>query len=288
MKISIIGLGLIGGSIGRATLAKTEHTVYGYDISESVLLKAELMNAITERGTDESLSQSDMVIIALSPELTMSKMEEICPKLKDGTIIIDTCGIKRQVIDKMNELLEKYPDLHFAGVHPMAGREFSGIEHSMVGLYEHAFIIVVPVHPDMRSLTLLKDYFLALGAEGLQISTAEEHDKIIAYTSQLAHVVSSSYVKNPLSKVYAGYSAGSFRDMTRVAKLNAKLWTELFLDNKDNLVVAIEDLQKHLEEYKEAIKNNDEEKLQSLLEEGTKIKAEADALLVARRKNGQK
>ena len=285
MKISIIGLGLIGGSIGRATLAKTNNIVYGYDISESVLLKAELMHAISERGTEKTLSDSDLVIIALSPEATIEKMEVICPLLKPGTIVIDTCGIKRLVVDKMNELLEKYPELHFAGVHPMAGREFSGIEHSMTSLYEHAFIIVVPVHPDMKSLTVLKDYFLSLGAEGLQISTAEEHDKIISYTSQRAHVVSSSYVKNPLSKVYAGYSAGSFRDMTRVAKLNADLWTELFLENGDNLVEAIEELQKHLEEYKEAIQEKDAEKLHYLLEKGTQMKAEADALLTARKKN---
>ena len=285
MKISIIGLGLIGGSIGRATLAKTEHTVYGYDISESVLIKAELMNAISERCTEENLAQSDMVIISISPELTIATMERICPMLKPGAIVIDTCGIKRQVIDKMEELYSKYPEIHFAGVHPMAGKEFSGIEHSTSGLYEHAFIIVVPVHPDMQSLTLLKEYFLSLGAEGLQISTAEEHDKIISYTSQLPHVIASSFIKNPLSKVYQGFSAGSFRDMTRVARLNPDLWTELFLDNKDNLVVAIEDLQKHLEEYRQAIQAGDEARLRALLEEGTKIKTEEDALQAQRRKD---
>ncbi len=284
MKISIIGLGLIGGSIGRATLAKTEHTVYGYDISESVLIKAELMNAISERGTDETLAQSDMVIISITPEHTIEEMEKICPKLKPGAIVIDTCGIKRQVIDKMEELIEKYPELHFAGVHPMAGKEFSGIEHSTSGLYEHAFIIVVPVHPDMPSLTLLKDYFLSLGAEGLQISTAEEHDKIISYTSQLPHVIASAFIKNPLFYVFKGFSAGSFRDMTRVSRLDPDLWTELFLDNKDNLVVAIEDLQKHLEEYKEAIKAGDEAQLRALLEEGTKIKTEVDAMQTQKEK----
>lgn len=285
MKISIIGLGLIGGSIGRATLAKTDHTVYGYDIDELVITKALMMNAINQKGDDKTLAESDLVIIALTPQLTIEKMEEILPKLKKDAILMDCCGTKRVIVDKMRELQDQYPDINFVGVHPMAGREFSGIDHAIVGLFEHAFFIMVPVTQNILALSKLKSYFLSLGAEDVQVSSAEEHDAIISYTSQLAHVVSSSYVKDPLSKVYAGYSAGSFRDLTRVAKLNPDMWTELFIENKDNILRSIDELQKHLSEYREAIANSDEDQLHALLAEGTKMKAEADALLTARKKN---
>ena len=125
MKISIIGLGLIGGSIGRATLAKTDHTVFGYDIDELVITKALMMNAIHQKGDDKTLAESDLVIIALTPQLTIEKMEEILPKLKKDAILMDCCGTKRVIVDKMRELQEQYPDINFVGVHPMAGREFS-------------------------------------------------------------------------------------------------------------------------------------------------------------------
>ena len=285
MKISIIGLGLIGGSLGRATLAKTDHTVYGYDIDELVMTKALMMNAIHQKGDDSTLADSDLVIIALTPQLTIETMERICPLLKKDAILMDTCGTKRVIVDKMKELSKQYPDINFVGVHPMAGREFSGIEHAIVGLFEKAFFIMVPVAQNILALSKLKTYFLSLGAEDVQVSSAEEHDEIISYTSQLAHVVSSSYVKDPLSKVYAGYSAGSFRDLTRVAKLNPDMWTELFIENKDNILRSIDELQKHLSEYREAIANSGDEQLHVLLAEGARMKADADALLTARRKN---
>lgn len=285
MKIAIFGMGLIGGSIGRATLKKTAHSVYGFDIDDTALQKAELLGALSERGDDAVLSTVDMVVLAVTPRVAISILKEIVPKLKDGTIVIDCCGTKRQIVAEMNTLHEKYPELQFAGVHPMAGREFSGVSHSTAGLFEHAYFIMVPVHTDITALVTLKKYFLDLGAEGVEISTADKHDEIISYTSQLAHVVSGAYIKNPLSISHAGYSAGSFRDMTRVAKLDADMWTELFLENSDNLLPQLDTLIEKLTEYRNAISKGDVFELRSLLAEGTACKAAAENALRERRKN---
>lgn len=228
MKIAIFGLGLIGGSIGRSVLQKTDNTVLGFDCDEQVLLKADMLKAFSERGDEEGLKDVDLVIFAVKPSTTVSLMEKVCQKLKDGAVVIDTCGTKRLVAAEMERLWIKYPNLSFVGVHPMAGREFSGIEHTTCGLFERAYIILTPVHTDIGALTTVKEFFMSIGAEGIEVADANKHDKMIAYTSQLAHIVSSSYIKNPLSKEYVGFSAGSFRDMTRVAKLSSDLWAELF------------------------------------------------------------
>lgn len=285
MIIAIFGLGLIGGSLGRATLMRTAHTVLGYDRDGQVMLKADMLNAYSERLTDENIGRADMVIFALNPSAVISLMDGVCAKLKDGATVIDTCGTKRCVVKEMERLHGKYPNVSFAGVHPMAGREFSGIEHTTVGLFERAFIIITPVHTDISALASIKDFFMDVGAEGIEVADGDKHDKMIAYTSQLAHIVSSSYIKNPLSKEYAGFSAGSFRDMTRVAKLNPDMWTELFMENRDNLTAAIDDLQTHLSEYKDALTGEDYKRLHSLLTEGAEAKAAADKLLRERRKN---
>lgn len=285
MIIAIYGLGLIGGSLGRAVLINTEHTVLGCDRDEQVMLKADMLNAYSDRLTDKNIGEADMVIFALNPSAVISVMDGVCAKLKDGATVIDTCGTKRLVIREMERLHVKYPNLSFAGVHPMAGREFSGIEHTAAGLFERAFIIVTPVHTEISALALIKDLFMAVGAQGIEVADCDKHDKMIAYTSQLAHIVSSSYIKNPLSEKYAGFSAGSFRDMTRVARLNPDMWTELFMENRDNLTAAIEDLQTHLSEYKNALTSGDYNRLHSLLAEGAKAKAAADKLLRERRKN---
>ena len=144
-------------------------------------------------------------------------------------------------------------------------------------MFERAYIILTPVDiDDVPALERIKEFFEEVKCEGITISSYEKHDKIIAYTSQLAHVVSSSYIKNPLSAEHVGYSAGSFRDLTRVAKLNAPMWTELFLGNKEYLLQAIEDVEKRIAEYKEAIINEDEQRLMELLQDGTEKKEIAD------------
>lgn len=287
MIVAIIGLGLIGGSIGRGAVASGKYEVYGRDISRDTILKAKMLNAINGELTDEMLKKADLIIFAINPRITIKLLDEIVPLLKDGATVIDCCGNKRGVIQKMNELHLKYPSVGFIGGHPMAGREFSGIEHSVTRLYEHSFMILIPVHSSIEDFLKVKVFFNDLGVEGVQLSTADEHDEMISYTSQLCHIISSSYVKNPLSKKHAGYSAGSFRDLTRVAKLNPDMWTELFIDNGDYLVPQIENLIDRLEEYKEAISNRDEKSLKELLAQGVEAKNEAERVIKEKRKENK-
>lgn len=275
MNVAIFGLGLIGGSIGRSLVKYSDYRVFGQDIDNNTVLKAVVMGAIHEQVNDDNIRQADIVILALCPSDAISIMHQIVGKLKKGCIVADCCGNKRRIVAEMKELSKVY-DVDFIGMHPMAGREFSGLSHSTVGLFERSYIILIPVHTDIDSVLKLKELISYLGCDNVVISEAEKHDKIIAYTSQLAHVVSSAYIKNPLSALHVGYSAGSFRDMTRVAKLNPDMWTELFLENRDNLVEQIDILQQHIAEYRTAIANNDSIMLRKLLADGVIMKENAE------------
>ena len=285
MKVGVVGLGLIGGSLARQIMRNTEHTVYAYDISDEVLKKGALLNAYHEvLDINKKKLDLDLLIIATNPRATLKLLETLTPKLKSGAIIFDCAGVKKDIIKKMVELKEQYPEVFFVGGHPMAGREFSGVSHSTATLFEHAYIIMTPVDmDDVPAVEKMKEFFKEVKCEGITMSGYDKHDRVIAYTSQLAHVVSSAYIKNPLSAEHVGYSAGSFRDLTRVAKLNSTMWTELFMANKEYLLEAIEDLEKHIAEYKEAIKEGDEERLKELLQKGTEMKEIADKK--ARKKN---
>lgn len=282
MNIGIIGLGLIGGSLGKAILARTKHLVYGKDIDPIAVIKARLTNAITEQLSDEMLEKLDLVIVALPPAKTIQEMGKIVPHLKKGAILIDCAGTKRKVITAMEGLKKDYPDIEFVGTHPMAGREFSGIDYAIEGLFDNSFIIITPVQNTMPALMTVKELFIAIGAEDIEVANKDVHDKMIAYTSQLAHIVSSAYIKNPLAVEHAGFSAGSFKDLTRVARLNPEMWSELFLENKDNLTTQIDEIQKHLSEYRNAIDSQDKEKLNKLLQEGVKQKKKSEDVLNAR------
>ena len=284
MIIAIYGLGLIGGSIGRATILKTKHKVYGCDVDKSAVLKAKMLNAISGELNDEKLSQADLVVFAVNPRTAIKLLPEVCSKLKKGATVIDCCGNKRNVVKAMDEMHAIYKDIGFIATHPMAGREFSGVEHSTAKLFEKSFVIVTPVHSGIEDFQKVKAFYTELGVDGVTMATADEHDEMISYTSQLAHVLSSSYVKNKLSAKHAGYSAGSFRDLTRVARLNPQMWSELFIDNGDKLCPQIETLINNLKEYKEAIEAKDSGRLTELLQEGVDAKAVADKAIKDKRK----
>lgn len=272
MKIGIIGLGLIGGSLGRAIVKKTSHTVYGSDINASVMLKAELLGAYHHKLDDASICELDVLIIALTPNAFIEEMNKVVGKLKNGAIIMDIAGNKKKIVEAMNNLSKSYPEVNFIATHPMAGREFSGVEHSSITMFDRASLLFVPVSADIEARARLKKLALEIGFQTVVNTTVDEHDKIIAYTSQLAHVVSSSFVKSPTASEHDGFSAGSFRDLTRVAKLNSSMWTELLIDNKDNLVGEIDLMIKHLQEYRDAISMGNESELFELLQEGNERK----------------
>lgn len=268
MKIGIIGLGLIGGSLGRALVQRTEHTVYGYDRDEGVMQKGALLNAYHERLTPSEYPALDVLILAVYPKTATELLKEVSPKLKSGALVADASGTKRKVVATMQELSKEFPELLFAGAHPMAGREFSGIEHSVKNLFDKASLIVVPVAMPLEARAELKREALRIGFSGVVFTTAEEHDRIIAFTSQLAHVVSSAYMRCPMADEHKGFSAGSFRDLTRVARLNPDMWTQLMMENGDFLADEVETLIGKLAEYRDALRNNDSEKLYAILADG--------------------
>ncbi|MFA6867374.1 MAG: prephenate dehydrogenase [Clostridia bacterium] len=277
MNIGIIGLGLIGGSIGKAITGLNKHTVYGDDLDNNVVLKAQLVNAIDYKLTENDYQKLDMLIIGTYPRAFGSIVDKIAPKLLDGTIILDIAGIKRSIVADMEKAKKAYPKLNFIATHPMAGKEFSGIEHSSVNLFNNASMLMINVHCDMDTLTTAKDLFEAVGFTKIVLTTPDEHDKIIAFTSQLAHIISSSYIKSEQAILHDGFSAGSFRDLTRVAKLNPTMWTELFMDNSDNLLNELNSLISNLNKYKTALENKDEDTLFALLEEGNEKKIYIEA-----------
>lgn len=278
MNIGIVGLGLMGGSLGRALCKLTENKVFATDKDEEAMMKGALLKAYHERLTHENAAEIDVLVMALLPSAMPSVAEEYLPLLKDGAVVTDIAGVKRPVVALMKELSAKFPSLSFAGGHPMAGREFSGVAHSTASLYENASVLLVPVHTPIEALAALKAMYIAAGAEGVLVTTAEEHDIMIAYTSQLAHVVSSAYVRSENAEKHYGYSAGSFRDMTRVARMNAGMWTELMSENADNLSVEIRALAARLTEYADALDKGDVDCLYRLLDAGnrTKLSVEKD------------
>lgn len=274
MKIAIIGLGLIGGSIAKAIKDNTDHTVYGADIQQSVVLRAKLIDAIDDELDDNKLSECDLVIIALYPEDTVKFISDKAGIIRKGAVVIDCGGVKRCICDPANRLAEEN-GFTFIGGHPMAGVERSGFESSFGMLFNNASMILAPSPEiDIDTLHRVKEFFLSIGFGSITIVTPEKHDRVIAYTSQLAHVLSSSYIKSPTATEHHGMSAGSFKDMTRVATLNPKMWSELFIENKDNLVGEIDTLISHLQEYRDAINDGDSEKISALLEDGAQKKAE--------------
>ena len=275
MKIGITGLGLIGGSMAKSIKETKEHTVYGYDIDESAILAAELTGAIDGILNEENVSDCDLVIVSLYPEATVDYIIKNADKFKKNCIVFDCSGIKRTVCDRINPVAKKY-GFTFIGGHPMAGTQFWGFGSSRASLFKGASMILTPCGiSDIAVLDKAKHFFLSLGFSEITFSSPEEHDRIIAYTSQLAHIVSNAYIKSPTALDRKGFSAGSYKDMTRVAKLNEKMWTELLIENNDCLVNEIDILINNLQRYKEALKKADSEALCALLKEGKDIKKQA-------------
>ncbi|MBQ3116484.1 MAG: prephenate dehydrogenase [Clostridia bacterium] len=272
MKIGIIGLGLIGGSLGRVIVARTDSTVYATDIDKKAMLNGKLLEAYHIELNDENVKELDLLFLSLYPDALEEVLERYCPLLKEGATVCDCCGNKRRIVGQMQTLSKKFPHVNFISAHPMAGREFSGITHSTAGLFDKASMILVPVQADIRVLAWLKAFCVDLGFSKVVISTAEKHDQIIAYTSQLAHLVSSAYIKSPTASQFMGFSAGSFRDMTRVARLSPEMWAQLTIDNADFLTTELDQIISSLTEYKNALEKKDKQKMKELLADGNEKK----------------
>ncbi len=272
--VGVVGLGLIGGSAAKA-YKRAGWRVYGADRDRSVLGFAALSGAIDGELNGETLPCCDLVLIALYPADAASYLRDNSEKLA-GKLVIDFCGTKKTVCRVGFEEAAK-SGFTFAGGHPMAGTHNSGFKFSDADMFRGApFVIVPPVFDDPALLDRVKNSLSPLGMKRFSVTTAEEHDKLIAFTSQMAHVISSAYIKSPTAAFHKGFSAGSYRDMTRVAWLNPSMWAGLFIENKDNLLPEIESFIGELEKYREAIEKEDEEALEALLLEGRKRKEEVD------------
>jgi len=276
MIVGIAGLGLIGGSFARAFKHDTPDTVLGYDRTKSVVLEARLLDAVDGELDDSRIGLCDYIIVCMYPKASVEFVRKNCDKFKKGAVIIDACGVKKYVCDELMPLAEEH-GFTFIGGHPMAGLERSGFENSTGKMFYNASMILVP--PEGCSIELLeslKKFWGSIGFTNIEFTTAENHDRVIAYTSQLAHIASSAYIKSPTALDHKGFSAGSYKDLTRVARLNETMWTELFLENRDNLLKETEMLIDRLNEYADALRNEDEETLKRLLKEGREQKEEAD------------
>lgn len=275
MKVGIVGLGLIGGSMAKSIKARTGHTVYGIARSEDTLMMARMCGAIDAPLTDENLPQCDLILVAIRPGAAIEWVRRHAALISKSATLVDLCGVKRVVVDAIAPIAEQYGFAYIGG-HPMAGKERGGFTSSTEDLYVGASMILTPdKRTDMQLLETLKAFFLDLGFAGLTFSDPEEHDRIIAFTSQLAHIVSSAYVKSPEAQRRRGFSAGSFRDMTRVARLDEDMWTELFLADADYLTKELAILIQNLTDYLDVLEAGDAEKLRALLKDGREKKATA-------------
>ena len=275
MNVGIVGLGLIGGSMAKSVKARTAHTVWGTDLDQETMALARMSGAIDGPLTEENLPECDLILIAICPGAAIRWVKDHAGKISRSAILVDLCGVKRVVVEALAPVAEEYGFAYIGG-HPMAGRERGGFTASSEDLYVGASMILTPdKRTDMQLLETLKAFFLDTGFAGLTFSDPEEHDRIIAFTSQLAHITSSAYVKSPEAQRRRGFSAGSFRDMTRVARLDEDMWTELFLDDADYLTKELGILIGHLEDYRKALEAKDAQRLHALLKEGRELKATA-------------
>ena len=275
MKVGILGLGLIGGSLARA-YAMDGHTVYACEKDERMLSFAMLAGAVHGKLDDAAIPQCDLILLAIYPGGSAAWLEENAQLVNPQALVLDCCGIKREICQRCFPLSEKY-GFTFVGGHPMAGSHFSGFKYSRANLFQGApMVLVPPVFDDIQLLQRVKDALKPCHFGSFSVTTAEEHDRMIAFTSQMPHILSNAYIKSPTALNHKGFSAGSYKDLTRVAWLNAPMWAELFMENKDFVLEELEFYIQSLSDYRDAIRSGDKTELTRLLEEGKQRKEEVD------------
>jgi len=275
MTVGILGLGLIGGSMSRA-YAKSGHTVLAAEKDEMVLSFAQLAGAVTGILDDNTVGQCDLILLAIYPGGCASWLSKHAHLIRKDALVMDLCGIKREICSVCMPLAEKY-GFTFVGGHPMAGSHHSGFKYSRSNLFQGAPMVLVPPRfDDMELLDLVKTALAPCRFGSFSVTTAQDHDRMIAFTSQMAHVVSNAYIKSPTALDHKGFSAGSYKDMTRVAWLNAQMWAELCMENKDYMLSELDFFIDSLKQYQKALCDGDLETLTQLLEEGKLRKEQVD------------
>ncbi len=278
MLIVVAGLGLEGGSMAKALKKYTDNTVYGWNRTASVAQRALADGAIDGIADDSVLAQCDLLIPVLYPEATIDYLRRVIPLMKRGAQVVDLVGVKAAVVDAVVPLALEH-GVRFTGGHPMAGLAKAGYERSFPDLYKGASMILVPTPAtaagDIEALSAL---FTQAGFHRIKVCDPRTHDRMIAHTSQLAHVVSNAYVKSPVSARYVGFTGGSYKDMTRIACLNEKVWTELFFLNRDPLLTEMDQLISNISQARDALAAGDRALLEEVLRQGREAKEHIDAL----------
>lgn len=275
MNVGILGLGLIGGSLARA-YSKAGHSVYACEQDENMLAFAQLSGAVTGALDQDTIPRCDLILLAIFAEGSAQWLESNVRLIDKKTLVIDCCGIKKAICRRCFPLAEEYGFTYIGG-HPMAGSHNSGFKYSRSNLFQGAPMVLVPPRfDDPELLQRAVDALEPCKFGSFSVTTAEEHDKMIAFTSQMPHIVSNAFIKSPTALNHKGFSAGSYKDLTRVAWLNPQMWAELFMSNKENILFELESYIKNLEAYREAIIRDDENTLIALLNEGRRRKEEVD------------
>ena len=275
MTVGILGLGLIGGSLARA-YALAGHRVLAAEKDESILSFAILAGAVEAPLTNENLGQCELLLLAIYPDGSASWLEEHAAFVSKDALVLDCCGIKREICSRCFPLAEQY-GFTFVGGHPMAGSHFSGFKYSRATLFTGAPMVMVPPRfDDIDLLERVKHALAPCRFGSFSVTTAEDHDRMIAFTSQMPHILSNAYIKSPTALEHQGFSAGSYKDLTRVAWLNPQMWAELFMENKDHVLKELEFYIHSLEQYRAAVENDDLTALIALLDEGKRRKEEVD------------
>ena len=271
MNIAIVGLGVIGGSLAKAFAQYTDHTVIGLNRTKSVAQKALADGAIHEIGSLETLKKADIVFMCTYPKHIISFVEENAKYFKENCIVTDVCGIKGEICPALTDICDRN-GLRFVGSHPMAGKEQFTYEASQADLFKGASYIIVPCNGGDEAVETIKELALSIGFGMIRMTTPTEHDRMIAFTSQLPHVLACAYVQSPCCPNHVGFSAGSYKDVSRVASINENLWTDLFLNNKEPLSLELQILIDNLTEFNNAIKNNEPDKLRKMLKDARLVK----------------
>ena len=237
---------------------------------------AMLSGAVEAPLSCETIQECDLILLAIYPEGSAAWLEQNAPYIRKDALVIDCCGVKTQICRRCFPVAKKY-GFTFMGGHPMAGTQFSGFKYSRANLFEGAPMVLVPDrYDDIELLDRAKKALEPCHFGSFSVTTAQDHDRMIAFTSQMPHIVSNAFIKSPTALEHRGFSAGSYRDLTRVAWLNAPMWAELFLDNREHVLTELEVLIENLSRYRDAIAREDEETLITLLEEGKRRKEEVD------------
>ena len=275
MNVGILGLGLIGGSLARA-YTKCGHTVYAYDNDRTIQEFAMLAGVVHHELTNSNVKDCDLILLSLFSGASASWLEANGKYISKGALVIDCCGIKKEICNRCFPIAQKY-NFTFVGGHPMAGSHNSGFKYSRSNLFQGApMVLVPPRYDDPLLLQRVKDALAPCGFKSFSVTTAQEHDRMIAFTSQMPHILSNAFIKSPTASLHKGFSAGSYKDLTRVAWLNPVMWAELFLSNRRNVLQELDRFIKALQSYRDAIEKEDMETLIKLLDEGRKRKEEVD------------